>query len=96
MPDLDGLDLFEILQREQPVVLVSGSPDLGRASSAYGALDYLVEPVASEGLRRIVTLAIELRRRGLNATEPSEPRASHECLTGCPAGLGLEQAGAES
>jgi len=69
MPDLDGLDLLEVLQREQPqlpVVLVSGSPDLERASAAYGALDYLVKPVSFQDLRSIVRLAIELRRRGLS------------------------------
>src|SRR5688572_12043161 len=73
MPDLGGLDLLEVLQREQPqlpVVLVSGSPDLERASAAYGALDYLVKPVSFQDLRSIVKLAIELRRRGLSGPPP--------------------------
>jgi DNA-binding NtrC family response regulator len=85
MPDLDGLDLLEVLQREKPqlpVVLVSGSPDLERASAAYGALDYLVKPVKFEDLRSIVKLAIELGRRGLSGPPPARVPASNARASG--------------
>lgn len=72
MPELDGLSLLEVLRRHHPevaVVLVSGNPDLDRASAAYGALDYLLKPVAFEDLQRVVNLALDGGRHGSESAQ---------------------------
>jgi DNA-binding NtrC family response regulator len=68
MPDMTGVELLEKVRehdRDLPVLLMSGNPDLNTASRAadLGALEYLAKPVTLDMLDRCVTRALELRQR---------------------------------
>lgn len=68
MPDMTGVELLQELHEQDPdlpILLVSGSPDLETAMKAvqFGALEYLVKPVAFDKLRACATRAVDLRRK---------------------------------
>jgi len=63
MPGISGLKLLRAVREydlDLPVVLMTGQPNLSGAASAveYGALQYLIKPVAIERLRAIVARAV--------------------------------------
>lgn len=65
MPEMDGLQFLDEVRRidrDVPVVLVTGSPDLETAMKAVekGALRYLVKPVKVADLREVVTYALRI------------------------------------
>jgi len=68
MPGMTGVELLEKVRehdRDLPVVLMSGNPDLNTAMRAddLGALEYLEKPVTLDKLDRCVARALELRRK---------------------------------
>lgn len=84
MPGGDGLELLEHLELRDatvPVVIVTGHQSVESASRAVrqGAFDYLVKPVESEPLVRVVSRArdhaIESRRLAREREELEEERA---------------------
>jgi EAL domain-containing protein (putative c-di-GMP-specific phosphodiesterase class I)/ActR/RegA family two-component response regulator len=65
MPELDGISFLRgvrELDLDLPVILVTGSPDVATAAAAvqYGALRYLVKPVAADVLTGSVDRAVRL------------------------------------
>lgn len=81
MPDMGGVELLRELQQHDPnlpVLLISGSPDLETAMKAveYGALEYLVKPVAFDKLRASVRRAVDLRRQRARDHEVIEQHRS--------------------
>ena len=68
MPGMTGVELLEKVRehdRDLPVVLMSGDPDLNTATRAddLGALEYLEKPVTLDKLDRCVARALELRQK---------------------------------
>jgi len=67
MPGMDGLSLLRQVRehdRDVPMVLVTGQPDVASAAQAVelGAFNYLLKPVEPQALRDVVKRAIELHR----------------------------------
>jgi EAL domain-containing protein (putative c-di-GMP-specific phosphodiesterase class I)/CheY-like chemotaxis protein len=65
MPRMNGIQFLKnVRQRDAdvPVVLITGNPDLGSAveAVAHGALQYLIKPVDTEELRKVVARAVGL------------------------------------
>jgi serine/threonine protein kinase/CheY-like chemotaxis protein len=68
MPDMDGVELLKRVRErkgDQPVLLISGDPDLKSALKAveYGALEYLTKPVQRAKFLASVERALILGRR---------------------------------
>ena len=66
MPEFSGMDVLEELERVSPestVVMISGYPDVGRATDALkrGAMDYIAKPFTPEEILETVRRA---SRRG--------------------------------
>jgi CheY-like chemotaxis protein len=83
MPDMGGIELLQQLHERDPdlpVLLVSGSPDLDTAMKAvqFGAIEYLVKPVAFDKLRASAARAIEMRRKRAEAEQVLEHYRSGE------------------
>jgi DNA-binding NtrC family response regulator len=62
MPGMSGLDLLRAVRehdRDLPVILVTGSPDLASATEALerGAFEYLIKPVESDRLGQVIERA---------------------------------------
>lgn len=67
MPGMDGTQLLEAvrrLDRDVPVILMTGAPSIASAAAAvdYGAIKYLLKPVLPEDLIRTVQRAVRLYR----------------------------------
>ncbi|MCU1283026.1 MAG: diguanylate cyclase/phosphodiesterase [bacterium] len=67
MPGLSGIDLLRAVRAHDldlPVVLVTASPAVETAVAAleYGALRYLIKPVAARDLVQVITRAAQLRK----------------------------------
>lgn len=89
MPDVGGMELVERLHAEQPdlpVVLVSGAPDLVTSKRARqcGVIEFLMKPVSSSALRRVVSRAVALHRQRLQDHEDASVRQSGERLRAAP------------
>jgi len=74
LPDIDGMDLFEILQEQGcnlPVIFMTGHGDIPMSVSAMkkGAVDFLAKPFGPEALRKAIVIAAEKadRETGLDA-----------------------------
>jgi CheY-like chemotaxis protein len=95
MPDMGGVALLQALHEidpDLPVVLMSGSPDLDAAMKAveYGALEFLVKPIAFDKLRQSALRAIELgRKRAATKAALEQYRSGTRLRT--PAGSGTER-----
>ncbi|MCC6624735.1 MAG: EAL domain-containing protein [Deltaproteobacteria bacterium] len=67
MPDMDGVALLRTVRerdRDIPVILLTGTPDVSSAAEAValGAFNYLMKPVDPPALREVVKRAIDLYR----------------------------------
>jgi CheY-like chemotaxis protein len=67
MPRMNGIQLLQTVRRRDldvPVVLMTGNPGLETAvqAVAHGALQYLIKPVHTEELVRVVQRAVRLNR----------------------------------
>jgi EAL domain-containing protein (putative c-di-GMP-specific phosphodiesterase class I) len=67
MPRMNGIQLLQTVRRRDldvPVVLMTGNPGLETAvqAVAHGALQYLIKPVNTEELVRVVQRAVRLNR----------------------------------
>lgn len=67
MPKINGVEAIHYFQREYPhvpVIVLTGYPDTGMASSfmGHGVVDYLVKPVPAEILKATVAKAVERRQ----------------------------------
>lgn len=67
MPEMDGLQLLRTVREcdpDVPVILVTGGPTVETAAQAveFGALRYLLKPVASDILRKVVEQAVRLHK----------------------------------
>ncbi|MDP0500083.1 MAG: sigma-54 dependent transcriptional regulator [Verrucomicrobiota bacterium JB022] len=72
LPDLDGLTLLRILQKEFaaiPVILITGHGSVQTAIEAmkHGAYDYLEKPVERETFLKVLGQAIAQKRRSVDA-----------------------------
>jgi EAL domain-containing protein (putative c-di-GMP-specific phosphodiesterase class I) len=91
MPDMDGLALLRAIREqdlELPVLLYTGGPSVETAVSAldWGALEYLIKPVAPERLFKSLERAVKLGRLArLKREALSEAGLGH--LAGDRAGL---------
>jgi two-component system response regulator PilR (NtrC family) len=73
LPDGEGMDLVRHIaehHRDLPVAVITayGSMDNAVAALKAGAFDYLAKPVSIEQLRALVRSALELPRRGVEAS----------------------------
>jgi FixJ family two-component response regulator len=64
MPEVNGLDLFELLRKENalaPIIFITGHGDIAMAVRAMkaGALDFLAKPFDDEALLDAVALAVQ-------------------------------------
>lgn len=67
MPEVGGLTLLRLIHEHAPllpVVLMTGSPDVGSAISAieHGAFHYLPKPTSMESLQQVLTRALATRQ----------------------------------
>jgi EAL domain-containing protein (putative c-di-GMP-specific phosphodiesterase class I) len=67
MPEMDGLDLLRAVREHDldvPFIIMTGGPAVDSAARAmeYGALRYLVKPVAPEDLEEVVARAVRLHQ----------------------------------
>jgi EAL domain-containing protein (putative c-di-GMP-specific phosphodiesterase class I) len=87
MPDGDGLDLLRSVRRidlDIPVILMSGKPDIESAATALelGAFRYLIKPLESEAVERVVRNAARahalarIRREAMALTGRGEAGAA--------------------
>ncbi|MFW6155648.1 MAG: HD domain-containing phosphohydrolase [Planctomycetota bacterium] len=87
MPEISGLELLQRarqVQRDVPVILMTGHGSVEDAKYAIrqGAYDYLEKPLDVERLHRIVTRAMEERRRAPVASPHDAAADQHDALTG--------------
>ncbi|WP_237068700.1 sigma-54-dependent transcriptional regulator [Microbulbifer guangxiensis] len=80
LPDGDGLELVEVIQRELdgqlPVAVITahGNTDTAISALKLGAFDFVSKPVDLERLRSLVQLALRLNRERDERSAPSAPR----------------------
>ncbi len=101
MPDMDGVTLLRNvrdLDLDIPVILMTGSPDLGTAVKAveYGALRYIAKPAGAETLREAVAHAVRLDRLARLKREALTQLGGANGLVGDRAGLDAAWAAALS
>ena len=80
LPDGDGLELVEWIQREAPgtpvaVITAHGSVEVAARALKLGAFDFVSEPLDLNDLRKLVTVA--LKAQVLPRREPKA--AAHRC-----------------
>jgi len=81
LPDGDGLDLLQALQKSQPklpviVITAHGSADTAVKAMKQGAFDFLSKPVDLKGLRQLVRNALK------TSFLPEQDRRSRDILLG--------------
>lgn len=87
MPDLDGLELLELLRKDgsvMPVVFMTGFGDIPTSVRAMkaGAVDFLPKPVADDALLQAIGAALEADSRARHARSGQEDiRRRFEGLT---------------
>jgi FixJ family two-component response regulator len=109
MPDIDGLDLQEVLAQGNkflPIIFLSGQADIANSVRAMkaGAIDFLTKPVDDEKLISAVQVALERSQMGQKerdtlkkdqkAFEALTPREREVCL-GIAKGMLNKQVGFE-
>jgi EAL domain-containing protein (putative c-di-GMP-specific phosphodiesterase class I) len=92
MPDMDGLHLLRAVREQDldvPVVLMTGDPRVDTAVQAveYGALRYLLKPIAEDLLQRTVGDAVRLHRMAGLKREALAHLGARKGLVGDRAGL---------
>jgi len=92
MPDMDGIELLRRIRERDldlPVVLMTGQPRVETAVQAvdYGALRYLLKPVAGAALAETIATAVRLRRLALWKREALTYTGAADGLVGDAAGL---------
>jgi EAL domain-containing protein (putative c-di-GMP-specific phosphodiesterase class I) len=92
MPDMDGIELLRRVRERDldlPVVLMTGQPRVETAVQAvdFGALRYLLKPVAGAALAEAIGNAVRLRRLALWKREALLYTGAADGLVGDPAGL---------
>lgn len=92
MPQMDGIELLRAIRDEDldlPVVIVTGGPEVVSAMKAveFGALRYLVKPVAPAELGRVVGEAVQLHRLAILKRTALERSGELRSLLGDRAGL---------
>ena len=75
LPDGDGLELVEWIQREAPgtpvaVITAHGSVEAAVRALKLGAFDFVSKPLDLNDLRKLVTVALKLKRSAAPAKEP--------------------------
>ena len=86
MPDMDGIELLRAIRQNQfdvPVVLSTGLPSMQTAVEAvkYGALQYLVKPVARHELLQAIERAVQTAAaRRVHGTAPPHADAAGAAL----------------
>ncbi|HEX3853202.1 MAG TPA: EAL domain-containing protein [Polyangiaceae bacterium] len=94
MPSMTGIELLRAVRKRDldvPVILVTGNPSVGTATAAveYGALRYLVKPIAKGVLAEAVGQAVKLQRVALLKREAAQYLGDQEKLIGDRASLEL-------
>jgi CheY-like chemotaxis protein len=92
MPDMNGVELLRKVREHDsdlPVVLMSGDPDLDTAMKAveYGALEYLMKPIALGKLEGCVLRALEVRRTRLEASRALKAQSGDRAREASPVGV---------
>ncbi|MDR2924978.1 MAG: sigma-54 dependent transcriptional regulator [Azoarcus sp.] len=81
LPDGDGLDLVEHIQRHQPnlpvaVITAFGSIETAIRALKLGAFDFVTKPIELQVLRRLVQHALKLQTGAADGTGADAPQAS--------------------
>ena len=81
LPDGDGLELVEWIQREAPgtpvaVITAHGSVEAAVRALKLGAFDFVSKPLDLNDLRKLVTAALRLKRSRAAARAPPRTRSS--------------------
>lgn len=92
MPGLDGVDLLRAIRKvdlDVPVVFITAAPSLESAIRAveFGALRYLIKPVRTQEILKVVREALKLHELARLKREALEVVGSHATQAGDPAGL---------
>jgi DNA-binding NtrC family response regulator len=96
LPDLSGLDVFERIRQIDariPVVFITAAPAAHHAIEAMreGAYDYLIKPLDTQHLRRVLGQALELsrlsREPAVVAESPPEEDRGDAIIGCCPSML---------
>jgi DNA-binding NtrC family response regulator len=96
LPDLSGLDVYQRIRQVDariPVVFITAAPGAHHAIEAMkqGAYDYLIKPLDTQHLRRVVGQALELsrlsREPAVVAESPPEEERGDAIIGCCPAML---------
>jgi two-component system nitrogen regulation response regulator GlnG len=96
IPDLSGLDVYRRIRQIDariPVVFITAAPEAHHAIEAMkeGAYDYLIKPLDTQHLRRVVGQALELsrlsREPAVVAESPPEEERGDAIIGCCPAML---------
>jgi len=87
LPDIDGLTLLRILQKEfaaLPVVLITGHGSVQTAIEAmkHGAYDYLEKPVEREVFLKVIGQALALKRRSVDAVSVQAAKEAGPLMVG--------------
>ncbi len=91
LPDRDGLEVFERIQRidpQLPVIIMTSGRDSQTAIRAMqlGALDYLLKPLDVRSLNKVVRQALEVRRLMVEPVEleaDTDPEPAASSMIGC-------------
>jgi two-component system nitrogen regulation response regulator GlnG len=96
LPDLSGLDVYQRIRQIDariPVVFITAATaaDLAIEAMKQGAYDYLIKPLDTQHLRRVVGQALELsrlsREPAVFAESPAEEERGDAIIGCCPAML---------